>query len=241
MVAGIMRRFAEIDYDDGEDFGRNNDAQDLDSEAAFGAGSAAYLIFLEVTYQAVNGLNLNPYIMHHDDYASVFGVDTVVEFENEETAFSYGADVNYYHVDANIAGSGNADNFMVAPFMNKDSVFWSAGYTRFSDGNALNRPSWLKENLLPVDQIATYGTADSEAVFTKVKLTIGDFWTHFIFADTNYDMTAGRGDGSQEYELQFGYKFTQNLDLNIRLFDVRFDHIDDRDYQKIETLARFNF
>ena len=43
------------------------------------------------------------------------------------------------------------------------------------------------------------------------------------------------------YELQFGYKFVKNVDLNVRLFDVQFDNVDDRDYQKIESLLRFKF
>ncbi|MCK5082154.1 MAG: hypothetical protein KAR07_09955 [Spirochaetes bacterium] len=84
-------------------------------------------------------------------------------------------------------------------------------------------------------------TSDSDVIFGKLKLTFGDFWTHFAFADSNYATTAGRGDASQEYELQFGYKFPKNVDLNVRLFDVQYDNVDDRDYQKIESRLRFKF
>ena len=117
----------------------------------------------------------------------------------------------------------------------------SVGYAKFDDGNALNKPTWLRDYFLPVDQLVTYGTTDSDVVFGKLKLTFGDFWTHFAFTNSDYATTAGRGDGSQEYELQFGYTFIKNLDLNVRLFDVQFDNVDDKDYQKIESRIRFKF
>ena len=241
LTAGVVRRFAEIDYDDGEDFGRNNGSQDLDSESTYGPGSSAYLYFFEGKYDGINMLTLNPYFMYHDDYASVYGIDTKIEAEMEDFKLTYGGKASYYHVDADISGSGNANNYMIAPFVEKDPVYLCVGYAKFDDGDALNKPVWLRDYLLPVDQLVTYGTSDSDIIFGKLKLTFGDFWTHFAFADSKYATTAGRGDGSKEYELQFGYEFVKNLDLNVRLFDVRFDNIDDRDYQKIESRLRFQF
>ena len=241
VVAGFMRRFAEIDYDDGEDFGRKGNAQDLDSEATYGPGSGAYLYFLEGTYKGIDMLTFNPYVMYQNDYASVYGIDTKIEKKFEKPELTLGSDVSYYHVDADIADSGDANNYSVVPFVKKGPVYLNVGYTRFDDGNALNRPPWLKEYLFTVDQYATYASADSEVISGKLKLTFGDFWTHFVFADSNYAMAAGRGDGSQEYELQFGCKLFKNLDLNVRLFDVQFDNVDDRDYQKIESHIHFDF
>ena len=43
LTVGMMNRFAEIDYDDGEDFGRTNKSQDLDSEGSYGSGSKPFL------------------------------------------------------------------------------------------------------------------------------------------------------------------------------------------------------
>jgi hypothetical protein len=241
VVAGIMRRFAEIDYDDGEDFGRNNDSQDLDSETTYGPGSSQYLYFLEGKYRAVDVINLNPYLMYHGDYASVYGIDNKIEVKMEDAGLAYGSDVNYYHVDADITGRGDSNNYVIAPFIDKKPVYLSVGYARFDDGNALIKPAWLRDYFLPVDQLATYGAPDSEDIFSKIKLTLGDFWTHFIYLDSNYATTASLGDGSQEYELQFGYKFFKSLDFNVRLFDVQFDNVDDKDYQKIESHLCFKF
>ena len=70
LIAGLIGRFAEIDYDDGEDFGRTNKAQDLDSEDTYGSDSKPYLFFVEDKYKPLDALTFNPYIMYQDGYAS---------------------------------------------------------------------------------------------------------------------------------------------------------------------------
>lgn len=179
--------------------------------------------------------------MHHNDYASVYGIDTKVELELDDPELTYGGKMTYYHVDAEISGSDDSNNYMVAPFLKWKPIYLTAGYVRFDDGSALNKPAWFRDYLLPLDQKATYASADSDVIFGKLKLTFGDFWTHFGMADSKYATSGTRGDGSQQYEVQFGYKFVKNLDLNVRLFDVQYDNIDDRDYQKIESRLRFKF
>ena len=49
----MMTRFAEIDFDDGEDFGRTNDAQDLDNETTYGPSSGPMLVYLEGKYTGI--------------------------------------------------------------------------------------------------------------------------------------------------------------------------------------------
>ncbi len=240
--AGFMRRFAEIDYDDGEDFGRKNDSQDLDSETTYGPGSSSYLMFLEGKYTPFEEwLIINPYIMYQKNYAAVYGFDTKIEGKQEDYNFSYGAKASYYYVAADIVGSGDSNSYKIEPFMNIDPVSFSIGYARFDDGDALNKPAWLADYFLPLDQLITYGMADSNIVFSKIKLTLGKFWTHFAFSNSQYAFNAKNGDGAQEYELQFGYKFLKSLDWNIRLFDVKYQNVDYKDYQKVESRVRFKF
>lgn len=244
LIVGFMTRFAEIDYDDGEDFGRINASQDLGTEGTYGSGSNDYLLFTEAKWQAMDILKLNPYIMSQDDYAKVYGLDVNVKTEAEDMGLIYGGRINYYHVNAQITDRDDADNFAIVPFVKKGGVRFDLGYAHFNDGangNALNKPAWLRDYLLLVDQLRTYGNAGSDVIFGKVKYTLDKFWTHVVIQDTAYNTTAARGDGSQEYELQFGYNFTKNMDLNIRLFDVDFDSVDNQDYHKIETRLRFKF
>jgi len=240
-IAGVMRRFAEIDYDDGEDFGRTNDAQDLDSEGTYGPGSKPYLFFIEGKYKPWDMLMFNPYIMHQDGYAGVYGLDTKIEKNTEDGELTYGAGVNYYHVAADIAGSSDSDNFAVFPFVSKGPIEVTTGYARFDNGDSLNKPAWLRDYFTLADQQKEYGNAGSDKYFAKVKFSFDKFWTHFACGDNHYDFTSGKGDRAQEYELQFGYKVTKSLDVNLRLFDVQYHNLDNKDYQKVESRVRFKF
>ena len=241
-TAGVMTRFAEIDYDDGEDFGRTNDAQDLDSESVYDSNSKPYLFFIESKYKPLDMLTFNPYIMYQDGYAGVYGLDTDIKYKSEYSDITYGGRLDYYYVSADIAGSGNSANFAVSPYIETGPFTMTVGFAQFDDGNALNKPAWLRDYLVgELDQDKSYGRSGCEVYFAKVKYKMGKFWTHFAYGDNNYDYTSSKGDGSQECELQFGYKFTKNLDVNLRLFDVQYDNVDGKDYQKVETRTRFKF
>ena len=244
VVVGLMTRFAEIDYDDGEDFGRTGDSQDLDSEGSFGSGSERYLLFLETKVKALDMLELNPYIMYQDGYAGVYGLDTDLKYCSEYNEITYGGRIDFYHVAADISGSKDSDNFAVSPYIEKGPFTVSVGFAQFDDdnGDAMNKPSWHRDYLVAeLDQDKPYGSADCEVYFGKVKYSMDKFWTHFALGDYNYNMTSSKGDSSLELEWQVGYKFTKNLDINFRFFDVAYDNVDDKDYQKVEGRVRFKF
>jgi len=241
ITAGITKSFAEIDYDDGEDFGRTNDSQDFGNEGTYGSGSSSNLMFLEAKYSLLDILSLNPYVMHQDGYAGVAGMDAKIETEYEDLELTYGAKVSYYHVDAKAIGIDNSDSYAIFPYAKKGPLEVTLGYASFDDGDALNKPAWLRDYLTILDQQKEYGRAGSRKKFAKVKLSLDKFWTHIAVGDNSYDYVAAVGDRSVEYELQFGYQFTKSLDLNIRLFDVKYDDVDNKDYQKVETRMRFKF
>jgi len=241
VAAGFMTRFAEIDYDDGEDFGRGNDAQDLSSDAVYGAGSKAYLIFADAIYQATDTIKLNPYVIVQDGYAGVVGMDTHLDDTLEDHGVDFGGCLNYYHVDARKAGTSESDNWVLKSYVKKGPFKVSGGFAQFSDDDALNKPAWLRDYFVDVDQLLAYANAGCGVWFGKIKYSKDKFWTHVAFADYDYSTTALQGDGSLELELQFGYKFTKAIDANIRLFDVSYDNIDDKDYQKLEGRIRYRF
>lgn len=242
LIAGIMRRFAEIDYDDGEDFGRTNDSQELGNNAAFGTKAADVLFFLEAKTQINDNIKVNPYMMYHDGYAQVYGIDTDVKFVLEKYDMTIGSEFDYYTVNADVAGSSNSQDFSIAPYVKKGPFDITLGYAKFDDDNALNKPSWLRDYLTPVlDQVRSYGQAGAGVIFGKIKYSNDKFWTHFAFGEYNYNQTAAAGDRTKEIEIQFGYKIAKNLDFNVRLFDVQLDNVDNKDYQKVESIIKFKF
>lgn len=240
-VAGLMKRFAEIDYDDGEDFGRANDAQDLDDETTYGSDSKPTLYFVEGKTAIGEHIKFNPFIMYQDGYASVYGIDTDLIYKIEDINATIGADVNYYYVQADIDGSTNSQNWEVAPYIKKGPITAIAGYAQFDDGDSLNKPAWFADYFVPIDQQSSYGQAGASVYYAKVKYSKDKFWAHIAAAEYDHDLSASKGDRTLEKELQFGYKFTKSFDVNLRLFDVRFYKVDDKDYKKVEARIRFKF
>jgi len=241
LIFGFMSRFAEIDYDDGEDFGRNNKSQDLDNDDVYGLGSQGYLMFIESRFKAGDFFKINPYLMYQDKYAAVYGIDAKIENKDEDSKISYGTMIDYYFVDADKSGSGDSSNFAFFPFIAIKSTEITLGYANFDNGSSLNKPVWLRDYFTLADQQKEYGVSGSEKYFAKVRFAISKFWMHVVYADNNYDFNSSRGDDAQELESQVGYNFSESVDLNIRLFDVRYDNVADKDYQRIEARARFKF
>lgn len=241
LVVGVMYRFAEIDYDDSEDFGRNNNAQDLDNKTLYGDDSRPYVMFLEGKSKFGEILRFNPYLYYQSGYAGVFGFDVNLDMESENLGLKYGSKLTYYHVAAENDSRTHADAFSVFPYVKSGPIALTLGYEQFSSGNALNKPLWFADYMSFLDQQVQYAAPGSQKVFAKLKYSKGKFWTHAAYGGNNYDFASIRGDRSVEYEMQFGYKFTENCEVNLRLFDVQYDNVDNRDYNKVETCMYFKF
>lgn len=238
---GAMRSFAEIDYDDSEDFGRTGNSQDLNSDAAYGADSGDYLYFLEVVYKPFGFVKLNPYFMSHEDYASVFGIDVKINAESEQYKIKFGGAIKYVKVNAEIAGSSDANVFAIQPFITKGPVKVDFSYSKFDDGNSLNHPGWLVDKFSIVDQNAAENNTDAEVFECRIKSSWGKGWVSYTYATATYATSAKEGDGYTDNELQVGYKISKALDINLRYFIVAFDNIVDKDYNKVESRVRFKF
>lgn len=235
LIAGVMRKFAELDYDDGEDFGRESGSQDLTENDQTGD----FLYFLEARADLADGLvKVNPYLMGQGDYATVTGLDTDLKLEMSEN-IDLGARLDMYNVFAEVQGEDDSFNWAFAPYVKAGNFKFTLGYAQFGDG--MNKPNWLKDGLVgELDQDKAYGERNCSAIFGKVRGDFGPFWAHVAAGQYDYDK-GSLGDSSFELELQGGYKITKNLDVNLRLFDVSYDGIDNKDYQKVEARLRCAF
>jgi len=241
LVGGFMRRFAEIDYDDGEDFGRNNETQDLKRTATYGNGSTDYLFFVEAKCAHINWLDFNPYIYYQDGYASVYGFNTKAKAELEDINLTYGVNVDIYHVNADIAGSNDATVFGIKPFVKKDNLSFELRYAKYDDDSALNKPAWFYDEFDLVDQNFAEGNNNANIYEGIIKVSLDKWWTSLACSMSDYTYNSSEGDEATDIELQFGYKLTKNLDINLRLFDVQYEDVNNRDYRKLESRVRFKF
>lgn len=85
------------------------------------------------------------------------------------------------------------------------------------------------------------GNPGAEIFEARIKYSFDKFWASYVFGTASYDISATKGDGYTGNEFQVGYQITDNLDANVRYFIVKFDNIDDRDYNKVESRVRFKF
>lgn len=246
--AGGFRKFAELDYDDGEDFGRNNDAQVVGDNATFGPDAAPWVFFTEANAKC-GFAKLNPYLYIHDGYANVFGLDTDSSMEIGEDAKA-GVRVDGYYVQADDAiGMDDGQAGTLAPYLTVGPVTWTVGYIRMGGSESdqsLNKPAWFSDYLEPSDQLIPYSNMgsmqDMETAYTKVQYKHDAFWTHLAFFQAAYD-SSKYGTGNHVTEFQTGYDFGRGLDMNLRLFHCEFEGSgsDAVDYNKAELLARYNF
>lgn len=242
ITIGAIRSFAEIDYDDGEDFGRTNDDQDLSDEGKYGSNSNPYMMFAELEYKGLDMITLNPYAYYQDGYAGVYGLDTKLSLEADD--IKYGLKTNLYYVDADITGSDNSTNWMISPFVKTGPLSFEGGYGQYGDdANSMYKPEWFSDYMVPLDQLNhTVGAKyDQQVYWLKAKLTLGKFWTHVAYTEAEYKTATVNDAELRENEFQVGYKVTKNLALNARAFIVEFDNVSDADYEKVETSVTLKF
>ena len=245
-TAGFMTHFAELDYDDFEDFGRKNDSQDL-ADHSYGE-SANVLFYIDAKYQISKELKANSYIYYQDNYAAVYGSDFDYSREISET-ITAGLKTSAYLVDDQRTEEANNQNAFVAhirPWITISDLKLEVGYTHF--GKGLFKPKWFGDYLTGFDQVTEYnsaGVTDEDTMrVVQASATYKFKKLYARYGIIKWDNDADNGADALEQELIFGYKVCKSTDLALRLLDV--DHGSDSrreglSYQKIEARLRYKF
>jgi len=250
-IFGVMRRFAELDYDDGENFGDGGrrHPQDLSREDIYGEDAAHYVIFAEANLNiAPDVFSANPYIYYQENSSQVYGVDMTLQSKTESAAV--GVQATYYHVnvDVDFPGIADADCWGIIPFVKLTSGLCAKiGYIEFDgsgkagDDIARNKPLWFRDYLVDMDQTIMYGAQHCRTMFAKVGYKFNKTWkTHIACA--RYTFGEDRDGRSTELEFQVTCNLTKEASLNLRFFDVDFtEETGMDDYQKVEFVGKLNF
>ncbi len=242
-VIGAFNEFAELDYDDMEDW--TKDSQDLADEGTYGEDSDDFAVFAEAEWSPADIISINPYVYHQGDYASVFGMDNTLTIKLND-GLKIGAKVNGYHVSSDVDDADDSFNYAVEPFVKVGGVTASVGFASFDgDGvgegdepDSLNKPKWFRDYLTGFDQDKVYGFSNCDVSFAKLAYKNGNFGTHLYYGF--YEYGVDQDNEVEELEFQVKYKFAGGWDANIRLFDVDYN-TGDKDYQKVEARVRFKF
>lgn len=252
LTFGAIREFAELDYDDGEDFGQKDGKQDLSNDAKYGRGSDDYLIFAEAKYE-IDNLMINPYFMSQDDYAQVVGADIDVNGKINES-ITIGLKGKAYNVSPSGKMSDTMDDafcYSLAPYIKVGGFSAEIGYAE-GDGDAddtkkaMNKPAWMRDYLTGFDQDKTFGKLSAQGAsgqWVKLGYKTGGWKFHVAHGIFDND-ESGATDDSEINETEFivGYKFDNGLDLQTRYFMVDYENnADHKDYDKVEVRLRYKF
>lgn len=246
VIAGLMTRFAELDYDDFEDFGQAQDKQDLGDNAAYGDASP-YLVYLDVKYKINDSASVNPYAYFQNNYAAVYGSDLSLKTEISEE-LSTGLKSSLYYVDDQRTDQDDEDSLVghLRPWIAFSDLKLSVGYTHFSQG--FSKPKWFADYLTGFDQVPNYNSSSftaqdsATATFFTAEYKFNDF--SLRYGIQQWDNDKNNGIDTLEQEIIFGYKIIKNTDVALRLLDV--DQGSDsaqkgQSYRKIEARLRYKF
>lgn len=266
-VFGGMTRFAEIDYDDGEDFGRKDNKQDLSHSRSYGSDSSSWVFYFEGHMEPKEGVKFNPFVYHQDGYATLWGMDVNLEYR-QCVHNAIGARLSYNYVDAD-TGSENvvynfgetaddlsdAQSWAIAPYVQLGDWKFTIGHANFdgdgdsSSSTAMNKPMWFADYLIGVlDQDNEYGAQNQTVDFAEIKWAPADAQWWVSTAAGEYKYGFDREARCTEMQLRSGYKFDSGLKCEARLIKVKYNtegaggpDSDDADYNKVELLASFAF
>ncbi len=252
---GVVTAFAELDYDDAEDW--DKESQNLDEDKYYGEDASDMLLFSELKWKAAQFLTVNPFFYYQQDYAGAYGLDLDghVKIKDDLTLGTRTASVWIDAQDRTYHGKttpqGDAFTWSITPYTEigtEVGVFTlEAGYASFDGADhALNKPAWLRDYIIDVlDQDRVYAMDDCDVVFGRLKWKRGDFWSHYAVGYYHDIDLGAENDGRvTENEIQFGYDITKNIDVNLRLFDVDYNYEskgNSQDYQKFEFRCRLKF
>lgn len=257
LILGAVTSIAEIDYDDGEDFGRKNDSQDFSDNDYYGHGSSKWVYFLEARYEACDWLNLNPYLITQPGYGTQTGLDIKMKTEFDNGCL-LGLNLYLSHLNEDLSsdvtykGGTGSDAFIwsVLPYMNWGDFKFKYGFVQYDgdgtpdDATNISWSGWIEDHMggLFLDQEVGYGEQNCTEQYAMVGWYPKDsgFWTHVAIG--KYDYGWDKEKSATELEFKTGYKFGNGLDCEIRFFDVHYnDQAGNNDYNKVEARVRYCF
>lgn len=249
----FVRDFEDVDVVDRYQVG--------DPSASEAIGNTIY--FAEFYYQVNDNLELSPFVYHQNDYVGWYGLDTLIDFKQQNS--EYGVQIFVYYLDSKLHSDSvedldkNSTNFSINPYYYLDSWRFNLGFTKFGDNPVFNNPTWgyrYFTNVLNIDHSRGYSGSLEVVDYNSV---YGQKGTEVLFGRTGYvannwelNFNAAYYDPEQDevvdslWEVQLGGNLTlsEKLALGARVVSIFADEKPDQikpggDY--IETWVSYQF
>ncbi|RMD83415.1 MAG: hypothetical protein D6820_02350 [Lentisphaerae bacterium] len=224
--AGYITAFAELDYDDAEEFYYvdNNNNKD----AGQGVALAEYAWTPNF---GMLGLTINPYVYDQTDYANVMGANLQAKLAISD-GFKVGSILDLQRINSRVNGVKDADNYHIAftgelglGGPNKLSAQIGHANLDGDDGEVyMVKPNWFEDYMIPIDQTQIPYNQNASSYYGKVKFATEMMghacWASVVYLDTRYNVNSF----ARDWEFQVGYSFTRKSAINLRLFHIEYDN-----------------
>ncbi|RXJ56296.1 Opr family porin [Candidatus Marinarcus aquaticus] len=223
IVLGYTDRQAEIAFDTTADF------EEITEDGAY---------VLDVKYEGIEGLLLNPYAYTAPDEADFYG-------------FKVAYDTDMFGVTAHYAASNQDSNSIMTKEdgsiynlegrLNVVGLALAAGYIKTDSDGASGSIAAYGDNMSPMDDgEKIYDGLDAKTFYGSASYSIADLTLTALYSTTDYDTDTNNGLDVDEFNFIAEYAITDELSAAITYVDYD-DDGSDSDYDKVFANVTYSF
>lgn len=218
IVLGYTDRQAEIGFDTTEDF------EEITEKGAY---------VLDVKYEGVEGLMVNPYAYTAPDVADFYGLKATYDTD------MFGVTAHYAASNEDVSTTEDGDIYNLEARLNVAGVALSGGYIKV-DSDGLGSIAAYGDNISPFeDGNHTYDT-DAKTYYASVGYEIAGVGLTALYGKTKYD-TATDTEKENEFNFYIDYSFTDELSASIAYVDYDDKSNANEDYDKVFANVTYAF
>ncbi len=217
IVAGYTDKIAVSGYDESRDFTDVN------------GNKGAYV--LDVKYEGLSGIVLNPYAYSAPDLADWYGLKGTYTTDMFGVVAHYAASSE----DAVNAENGNIGHLELSATL--AGITAKAGYITTDKDAGVGSMASLGDNINPFEEIGEPYSADADTVYGSLGYNIVGIDLGALYGQTTY---GSANDKVKELDLIAGYSFTDSLSAGIIYADVNAED-SANDYNAIKGNVTFTF
>jgi len=215
ITLGYTKRIATADAD-----------AELESFEKINDDKGAYV--LDVKYEGINGLVLNPYYYKAEDVASWYGIEA--DF-----------DTDAFGVTGHIAQTSEdtiADDGQIIHLEARTSISGlglNAGYIATDKDGAIGSMDTMGDNINPLEDGNQVYVADADTTYLALSYKVAGIELGSIYGQTKYAQ-----DKEKELNITADYSITDNLSTGLLFVDVDAQN-SDNDYNKVTATLAYSF
>ena len=232
VVLGLTKRVAVADSDgplvNFTDFGITGDSKEID-----------YAAVLDLKYEGIEGLIVNPYFYDADNLAKWYGAK--IDYDND----IYGVTVHGATSNEDVRGIEDGQIIHLEGRLNLAGFGFNLGYVSTDNKGGAGSMVALGDNINPFDTLRggdgnQVYTIDADTTYLNVSKEVYGIELGALYGQTKYDNGAISGLKEKEFDLTVDYGITDNLSVGALYVNVDAAN-SNNDYDKVSLILEYSF